>query len=1311
MVIGAGDPDIKQRCPQPLHEIPPVNRAMTMDRGFGIDAFPRQASHRLLACLLSILAISQPGLADEQSEPEAESADVVVFREADLEFFEKQVRPILARRCYECHSGRAKELKGGLRLDSRDAILVGGDTGPAIVPGDQDESVLIDAINYGELYQMPPKSKLPNSEIAILSKWVKLGAPWPPEESIAVSAPTTFDLAARKRDHWCWQPLNESGPPVVANQTWPVNAIDWFILAKLKENGLSPAPLADKRVLIRRAYFDLIGLPPPVDDVQAFVDDTSSQAFERVVDQLLESQHFGERWARHWMDLMRYAETHGHEFDYPIHHAAKYRDYLIRALNEDVPYDQFVREHLAGDLLVSPRRNPTTGANESILGTGFWFLGEATHAPVDVMGDQAGRLDNQIDVMTKAFLGLTVACARCHDHKFDAIATADYYALTGFLKSSHREQVLLDPGQKISKATRQLDAFRRTGDAIIASSVSDLSAELFTRYLLAAREVMYRDPQPAVKDSRADRVLFEDFEGSDYGTWKATGTAFGSRPQLAATTPAYQGDLAAHGKQWVNSHETRPGGDTAKGDSHTGTLTSPVFTIQRRFIEFLVGGGNHQGKTCINLLVNGTVVRTQTGFNSNRMRPARFEVSEFMGAEARLEIVDQKTGGWGNIGVDHIVFSGTVREIARLVTAVAAEFDLKEEHLRRWVDALSHEQVKQTSHPLYAWSVLSTEPTKQSFDRFRARLVKQEQVAAKREQDYPLLTDFSTLEHWHGTGLAFGAQPAPVGQWDPQHQQTRLQAADVLDSGHRGARQQGVLRSPTFTLTHKNLYYRVRGQGAKIRLEIDGYYMDTFNGLLFKGFEFGVKSPDAFTWHRQSQDVARYMGHRGHIKVIDHGDGFVAIDEIRMSDLDRPPQPLMNSAANLVTADVESLDDLAGAYGGLWATAGKSLQGESESPNGGDLLEWAFERNLVPSSSSTKDRLRELQEQWSALAKSLPHPEKALGIVEGSAETGRVYIRGNHRTQGDEVPRQSLTALVGRRPIGVTGSGRLELAEQILEADNPLITRVMVNRLWHHLFGRGIVASVDNFGVLGSRPTHPELLDFLARTFRDDGWSVKQMLRMMMLSRTYQMASTPNENGTSKDPDNLLLHRMRIRRLQGEAIRDAILAISQRLDRKVYGASVPVNITAFMQGRGRPKKSGPLDGNGRRSVYIEIRRNFLSPMMMAFDAPIPFNTVGRRNVSNVPAQALIMMNDPFVVAQSQLWAEQTLRTHTSTEARIESLYVTAFARPPEADEMKAAVGFLGEYRQQLGAKDADDIRAWASLCHVLINVKEFVFIY
>ncbi|MFO0906730.1 MAG: DUF1549 domain-containing protein, partial [Pirellulales bacterium] len=315
------------------------------------------------------------------------------FEASAIEFFEKEVRPVLINRCYECHSQDAKKIQGGLLLDSRAAVLQGGDTGPSAVVGKPKESLLIDSINYGDTYQMPPKSKMPANEIAALTKWVEMGLPWPKE---AAKKPTTatmsVDIAARKSEHWCWKPIVAPPLPSVKQADWPAQPLDRFILASLEAKGLSPSPAADKRTLLRRVYFDLIGLPPTREEIQAFLADDSPQAFEKVVDQLLRSPHFGERWARHWMDLVRYAETYGHEFDFPIPHAHQYRDYLIRAFNADVPYDQFVVEHVAGDLLAEPRRNPQTGLNESILGTGFWFLGEATHAPVDVRGDEQGRI-------------------------------------------------------------------------------------------------------------------------------------------------------------------------------------------------------------------------------------------------------------------------------------------------------------------------------------------------------------------------------------------------------------------------------------------------------------------------------------------------------------------------------------------------------------------------------------------------------------------------------------------------------------------------------------------------------------------------------------------------------------------------------------------------------------------------------------------------------------------------------------------------------------------------------------------------------
>ncbi|MBP86750.1 MAG: hypothetical protein CMJ64_08545 [Planctomycetaceae bacterium] len=1066
------------------------------------------------------------------------------FDAAAIEFFERDVRPVLAKRCYECHSAEAKELKGELRLDSRKLLLEGGDTGAAIVPGKPDESLLVDAINYGEVYQMPPKSKMPAAEVATLTKWVAMGAPWPKEQAADVGQKEAFDLQARKASHWCWQPVVSSPFPVVKAADWPRKDLDRFILAKLEQAGLSPADSADKRTLIRRAYFDLIGLPPSIENVNAFATDESPEAFEKVVDHLLESPHFGERWARHWMDLMRYAETYGHEFDYPLPHAFKYRDYLIRAFNADVPYDQFVMEHVAGDLLDDPRRHPNEGFNESAIATGFWWLGEATHSPVDVRDNEAGRIDNQLDVFGKTFLGLAIGCARCHNHKFDAISTKDYYALCGFLQSSRRAELFLDRHGKIRDAAEQRRALKQQADTLLAQTVAEspLSGEAFSKYLLAAREVMF--------------------------------------------------------------------------------------------------------------------------------------------GASKLD-----------------------------ASAVAVEFKLDAPRLAVWVKALQAEGVKQSSHPMHVWHSAAEGAQPESFTQARKRLADEQQRQAVLDEKYPLFADFTDMSSWFVSGEAFAGESTTPGEWNGQAGGAQWLRPRVADSGRLGTRFQGALRSPTFRLDHRNIYYRAKGRGVKIRLILDGYFMDVYNALLFRGFSFDLNADDNFAWHRQAGDISRYVGHRAYIEILDHGDGYAAIDEIRFSNEDRPPEEFNELAPQLLSGDVSELPDLAKRYGDQWGSVKEGVGVGSLEVAQAELLAWAGRNELLAIPDSTAQELEALRTGWQKV--EVPDADRTLGMVDGTAENERVFVRGNHKRLGDEAPRRPLEALANGKFEVAAGSGRLELARNLVEPSGPLTSRVLVNRLWHHLMGRGIVASTDNFGVLGQKPTHPQLLDHLAAQFVSEGWSVKRMLKTIMLSSTYRMSSTPNPQAAEVDPDNLLLHRARIRRLQGEAIRDAMLTISGRLDRTLYGGSVPTHITPFMQGRGRPKGGGPLDGNGRRSLYIEVRRNFLSPMMLAFDTPIPFNAVGRRNVSNVPAQALIVMNDPLVVEQAKLWAKRVIAAAPDPQQRIKNMYQVAFARLPTENELTDALAFIEQQATELGLtfdQPGNDEHVWTDLCHVLMNVKEFVFL-
>ena len=1242
-----------------------------------------------------------------------------VFSRVSLEFFEKQVRPLLVKRCFGCHSGNAKSLKGNLRLDSRLLALRGGDTGPALIPGQPAKSLLVDAINYGEVYQMPPAGKLPDAEIRLLTKWVQQGAPWPNEPPATPDPSRAFDLAERKSAHWCWQPLQAHRLPAVGDQAWPIQDLDHFILARLEEIGLFPAKPADKYTLLRRVTLDVTGLPPTPAEIKAFVEDDSDDAYRKVVNRLLTSPRYGERWARHWLDLTRYAESYGHEADYPIHNAYAYRDYLIRALNEDVPYNHFLVEQIAGDLLQHPRLEPGTGRNESRLGTGFWWLGEATHSPVDVRGDEAGRIDNQIDVMSKAFLGLTVSCARCHDHKFDAISTRDYYALAGYMQSSRRAEAILYPPETTGNIVSRLVEQQQETTSLLGRELQTTianSPDPFSTYLEAATETLHGSAQ---QEEAPQRIVFEDFESGTYGLWTATGTAFGTAPQDQASTPEYQGNVLANGKHWVNSHNARDKSQK-NADAHVGTLTSPVFTIDKSYIHFLIGGGQHPGKTCVNLLIDGKTARSQTGFNSNQMRPAIFDVTPWRGKQARIQVVDQEPSSWGNIGVDHITFSDhPATSGGRSIQSVAAAHQLSPALLARWALALANLSTLPPHHPMKTWERLGYLPLEQfgkQLSDHTAAVTQQLNLAQTAASKYHPIARFDDeATEWLNDGPAFLSAPVRQAIAEPGADPPQLLAVNSLHSGAKSPRLRGVLRTPTFEITHKNIFYRLRGTTGRGRIIIDGHFMFEHNGLLFSGCKFDINNGEYY-WHRQASDVSRYVGHKAYIEIIDHGEGTVELTQLVQSDETSPPGSVDRSFLEITAGQPQTRSELAAAFDRQWHQAILHWDDGLLSQSQVQIVNWLLANQLLPLTDLATQTLGEQRSRFHALTKQIPEPTHALTMVDGSPENENLFIRGNHKTLGDLVPRQFLTAIAGRQsPHPNSGSGRLELARQIASPDNPLTARVLVNRIWHHLTGRGIVASVDNFGVLGTRPTHPELLDSLALSFIEGGWSIKSLIRTILLSQTYQMSSTPNPQPDDKDPENLWLQRMRIRRLQGEPIRDAILHIAGELSPQMFGPSIPVHLTKHMPGRGSGTfPSGPLDGKGRRSIYILVRRNFLPPMMLAFDTPFPATCVGRRNVSNVPSQALILMNDPFVIQQMKKWSQKLVtQNDESVPQRIRRMYLRVLGRPVTDEQLADLSDFLAlqqtEYQID-GADTLTDPRLWADLGHVLINTKPFIYV-
>jgi hypothetical protein len=1049
-----------------------------------------------------------------------------------VEFFEKRVRPVLVEACHKCHG--AKDPKGGLRLDSRTAVIIGGDTGPAIVPGDPKASLLIDAVSYDpDGYQMPPTGKLADDAIAALTEWVRQGAPWPGDPQVATTEAKAFDLAARAQ-HWSFQPVRAVTPPAVGHPEWCRTPVDRFIALPLDAVGLTPAAETDRRVLIRRLTFDLIGLPPTPEDVAAFLADDAPDAYERLVERLLASPHYGERWARHWLDLVRYAETAGHEFDYEIPHAWRYRDYSVRAFNQDVPYDQFVIEHLAGDLLPDPRRDPQTGVNESATATAFYWFGQGKHSPVDIRAEECDTVDNQLDVLGKTFQGLTIACARCHDHKFDPIRQVDYYAAAGFLQSSRRtitDVGSTEPWQSGLTAIRDLD--RKALPAVTAAALDRL--ELFVDLDLPRRlqsqdaaDVAWR--QKLIETARNDHAhpmhMFAHWWGSS------------QIPQQMA--------------QWREIRKR----ETANVETKSAGLAPPW------------------------------------------------------------------DGGW-------------------------------------FVDGPAFDS---PAVPGPQWLV----------------------------GDSPLSAVRGVVPRsvWAHSGLTAGAL-------------------------------RGTLRSPTFTITTPYIDYLAHRRGSKepkrkhkhgqISLIIDGFQL--IQNPLYGSLTINLADADQSKWYRQ--DVGRFRGSRAYIEIEDLDDGEVIVDQIAFRD-GLLPGPQYNAYlttqldANVVRSDDDLLRVHQAALRMLIDEVRRQGPTAIDSSAKADVFSWLLSAANEPAGTVSKEVIAFIEQRRALLAR-LPEPQLALTMADGTSEDEHLLIRGNHRKPGEPVRRRFLEALqtlTNPQPLGPEageiGSGRLEWARCIADGRNPLTARVLVNRVWLHHFGRGLVPTPDDFGRMGQPPSHPELLDWLATELMTHGWSIKHLHRVMLTSAAYRQSSRIADDAIEdRDPQNVLLHRMNMQRLEAEPIRDALLALSGRLDDRMSGPSVLPHLTPFMEGRGRPGLSGPLDGDGRRSLYINVRRNFLTPMFLAFDFPTPFTTMGKRTTSNVPAQALTLMNNPFVVQQSRMWADAVAAETANAPHRIRRLYQTAFQRDPTAEELAAATSFVAASDTETALRD---------LAHVLLNVKEFVFV-
>lgn len=515
----------------------------------------------------------------------------------------------------------------------------------------------------------------------------------------------------------------------------------------------------------------------------------------------------------------------------------------------------------------------------------------------------------------------------------------------------------------------------------------------------------------------------------------------------------------------------------------------------------------------------------------------------------------------------------------------------------------------------------------------------------------------------------------------------------------------GLLRTPTFFITGPSLWMRVAGEGQAF-IVIDSHRL--IAGPLHGVCKQPIKTGEEFTWIQA--DLRPYVGQRAHVEFTAAQDHSLSVASVWQGAAE--PTASIDRAVEQSTSLEESAKRLQAEF----KRAGDFTPSANSAPFAAWML--AHADCFTVSADELRRSLRAIADRHEAersrLLAQLNSSPVAMALLDGNGVDEHVLLRGNPKTPGEIVPRRFLEALndLDAAPRAA-GSGRLQLAEAIANPSNPLTARVMANRVWHHLFGCGIVASTDNFGVLGEAPTHPELLDHLASRFISEGWSVKRLIREIVLSSTYRMSSRLDADAERIDPQNKLLHRANVRRLPAEAIRDSILAVAGQLSDAHYGPSVEVHLTPFMEGRGRPTESGPLDGAGRRSVYVKIRRNFLSPMMLAFDAPAPFNAMGRRTVSNVPAQALILLNDPFVAQESVKWAEKAILQNAEPPERIRAMYESAFAHEPSDEQLADSLEFIRSQGEALGVPPGEqksDVRVWADFAHVLMNVKEFIFL-
>lgn len=1114
---------------------------------------------------------SQLAVTDEKSD-----ADSARANSEGVAFFESKIRPLLITHCQECHTAQNRESE--FSVDSLNDLLTGGSRGPAVVPGKPAESLLVSAVKHGELLKMPPKSKLSPRQVAEIIQWIDMGCPWPDSSGATTKAvspgPAALEpeLTPEQTAYWAFQvpvrshvPDSSVFPGSSQDQVHPVDA---FLSAGLKAANLVPAPPAERSELLRRATFDLTGLPPIPKEVDEFLADQSDDAFEKVIERLLSSPRYGEKWGRHWLDVARYADSNGLDENLAYANAWRYRDYVIRSFNQDKPYDVFVREQIAGDLL--PDAADESKRQEQLVATGFLSLGAKMLAEDDPVKMQMDIIDEQVDTIGKTFMGLTLGCARCHDHKFDPISTADYYGLAGIFKSSRTmenfrvvarwQELPLASLQELANQKQKQDEVNAIKDRI-AKVIESNSSPLLSKarenvafYLAAAVSLHHRE------------------------TLTQKAVSIGQTAEKSQM-PLPESAVVVEAESFVRGNVSRDTQDYG------------------REIGVLVNNGELPNTVEYEIEAAEAVLhQLEFRYAAAESRPCRLTINDQLVSEQTCGTV---TGGW---------------HPEQQQWAVAGFFPLNQgKNLIRL----------ERSGPFPHIDRLLIAPC--SDDRINVQLP--DMVAA-------LTTEEST-----SGGSVLKIESSWVRRW--------------LD----------ILRKPETEAIGLLKPWRV----------------------LMQELTAAAEQPQVSS-EQQFGDV---QGQRIERMVTELTERVQLI--LKAAETSRNPDGTMAALAN---ADDESLRSL------LFDTVGP--------------FQFVMEHEKL-FGSDVQSSLTTMRSELASAEATVPKFPEAMMVTDLEPEDLQIHVRGSHLTLGPKVARRVPRILAGEsgRDFHPKGSGRREFAEWLTTPEHPLTARVMVNRIWQWHFGAAIVRSPDNFGMLGEKPTHPELLDWLATEFIHQGWSIKQMHRLLMTSQAYQMSTTHPDPPLVADPENRLWWHFLRRRLDAEEVRDAILAASGDLDDSMSGTLLPTANRAYVTSTASVDPD--VYRSSRRSVYLPVVRSALYDVFQAFDFADPTSQSGLRQATTVAPQALFMMNSELVSKQAMILAENLQQRTADDSERISTLWRLTLGRNPTETEIQRARHYLTAYESGTHESGNESIevrqkRAWQSLCRAVISTNEFLFV-